>query len=978
MPLFPMQRLRFLVFWALAPIFTLPAQNPLGPHQYDAVIARFLRSGQQDSFLYYSQRKCTLAQKSDSLELWAWELFDAYEAIETNPKQALEKLDKIWQLRWRDPQNAREWLPFLYIHGNRGWCLYELGKIWQSLQAYEFTAQWYERYPNPDFDALETVYKPLGTHYIRLGDNDKAIAVFQKALALRAENESLSGLYCDLGLAYWNKGDYVSAEENYRQGLTLPGIPLIKKALLLGALAQTQLDKGQNSEAAAIAGRSLNLLQSASPEDPVIEYRCYSRRTAGVAYTQLGQFKSAEQLLSAALADAWIVFGKHSRDAGKIEVARSQMYLKQGRLLPAMDAANRALSAVIPGFQASPNPLSAIAWNTPDKQTPSSSNPKPSQLYEENTIFEALSAKAVAAQVLFETSGNFQWLELALECHDLAWQAEAMLRRVYQYSSSKLNLQKEARTREEAAMHAARLLYEKTGQAVWLEKAFAIAERSKATILLEALQDNLARQWGSASDTRFTELTALRHSLSYFDKNLLLEPGSDKVAQWRSDSDGIRAQIALLEQTLRKAYPNLAGIASPTVHWFPEKDDLSTEEALVGYFISALWVDIFVFQNDKFTRQSLHGQPDMARNKSFGSQATWHRIPNDDALQALIQRYLAFYLNDYAILNDPNGYLQTAYALWQKLLPPETAHAAILTILPDGILNFVPFEAFVTSLDEKPNLRTAAYLIRRQALRYAWSLAVLRQQKSLKSKAPKYLLSIAPGFANHERGLTPLQATAFNWQGIVGWDIQNLNGHNAGLQHFLKAAGSFRVLHFSTHAFAGGPPRIELMDSSLLLPDLYALPLQADLVVLSACETGLGQEEKGEGVVSLSRAFAQAGAACIVSSLWSVNDQSTSRLLGYFYEQIKAGQSTAAALREAKLAYLADAEVGAAAQSPYFWAGVVMVGDDRVVEQPWGWRLPGLLLGIGLILTLLVWIFRLKFRNPSKLHSIPKHRQNRK
>jgi CHAT domain-containing protein len=806
-----------------------------------------------------------------------------------------------------------------------------MGKIFQSAQTFELAAKTFEQFQYPDFDAVQFLYKPLGNNYIRLGDDDKALSVFQKALALGGDHESLSGLYCDIGLAYWNKGDPVAAEDNFRHGLSLNGVSSLKRALLLGALAQTQLDEGQTEASAVTAAQSLALLQKVKSESAVFEYRCYSRRTAGIAHTRLGRYKEAEQLLSGALADALMIFGPHSRDVGKIEVARAQLELSQNKPIPAIHAANRALAAVIPGFK------------------PGLTNPQAAQFYEENTIFEALTVKAAAAQALFEKTGELHWLELSLECHDLAWQAESMLRRVFQYSSSKLNLQKDARAREEAAMNVARMLFEKTGQAVWLEKAFAITERSKATILLEALQDNLLRQQRSGSDTRFENLNILRQSLSYFDKNLLLEPGSDKVPQWRIESDGIRAQITTLEQALRKAYPNLAGFETPTANWLPASGDLSAGEALVGYFMSVHWVDVFVFQKDQPLLRP--GLPDIGEQESFGGQVIWHRIPNDAALQSLIQGYLAYFANDYAILNDPDGYFRTAYTLWQKLLPPETAQATILTILPDGVLNFVPFEALVATLDETPTLRNAAYLLRKQEVRYAWSLAVLRQQKELKSRAPNYLLSIAPGFANHERGLAPLATTDFDWRGISGWDIQKLEGQHADLQHFLKASSAYRVLHFSTHAFAGGNLRIELMDGSLLLPDLYALPLQADLVMLSACETGLGKEAKGEGVMSLARAFAQAGAACIVSSLWSVNDQSTSRLLRYFYDNIKAGQSSASALRAAKLAYLSDPEVGSAAQSPYFWAGLVMVGDDRVVEQPWGWVWWGMVgIGIGLLL----------------------------
>jgi CHAT domain-containing protein len=924
MPLFFTPRLIFFTWLFQVPTLLLLAQPPADLHSYDAQIAHFQEKEQQDSFFHYVQLKCALAQKADSLELWAWQQFDAYEAFETTPAKALQNLDAAWQNRWREPRNAGEWLPFLYIQCSSAWCLFELGKIFQSAQTFELAAKAFEQFQYPDFDAVQFLYKPLGNNYIRLGDDDKALSVFQKALAIGGDHESLSGLYCDIGLAYWNKGDPVAAEDNFRHGLSLNGVSSLKRALLLGALAQTQLDEGQTEASAVTAAQSLALLQKVKSERAVFEYRCYSRRTAGIAHTRLGRHKEAEQLLSGALADALMVFGPHSRDVGKIEVARAQLELSQNKPIPAIHAANRALAAVIPGFK------------------PGLTNPQAAQFYEENTIFETLTVKAAAAQALFEKTGELHWLELSLECHDLAWQAESMLRRVFQYSSSKLNLQKDARAREEAAMNVARMLFEKTGQAVWLEKAFAITERSKATILLEALQDNLLRQHRSGNDTRFEDLNILRQSLSYFDKNLLLEPGSEKVPQWRIESDGIRAQITTLEQALRKAYPNLAGFETPTANWLPASGDLSAGEALVGYFMSVHWVDVFVFQKDQ--------------------QAIWHRIPNDATLQSLIHRYLAFFANDYAILNDPGGYFQTAYTLWQKLLPPETVAASILTILPDGILNFVPFEALVTALDASPTLRNAAYLLRKQEVRYAWSLAVLRQQKDLKSRAPNYMLSIAPGFANHERGLAPLATTDFDWRGISGWDIQKLEGQHADLQHFLKASSEYRVLHFSTHAFAGGNPRIELMDGSLLLPDLYALPLQADLVMLSACETGLGKEAKGEGVMSLARAFAQAGAACIVSSLWSVNDQSTARLLRYFYDNIKEGQSSASALRSAKLAYLSDAEVGSTAQSPYFWAGLVMVGDDRVVEQPGGWGWWGILLGGVMLILCLAWYFQCMYR----------------
>lgn len=881
------------------------SEGPL--HQYDTQINTTFKSGQRDSFLHFIQLKSALAKQSDSLAVWAWAQYKAQRFFSDQPKTAIEVIEKALAQKWRNPADSLEWEPFLYLQVYRANYFSREGRLLQSTQAYAEAVKIFGQFRYSDFSAVESIYKPLGANYTRLGDNDKAIAVFQKALEIGGDNETLSGLYANIGIACWNKGDYTAAEENYRKGLSLKEISTAKRGLLLGRMAETQLDLGRVAEAYRTAKEVIRLLR---PEDArALEYRARARRVAGEASVLLKNFSEAERLLAGALADDMAASDGHSREIGKDHIALAKLHLKQGRPLLALQDADQAMVSVIPNFKPS--------VDYPNFSISQSLNPRPEDFYEENTIFEALAIKAAAAQTCYENSAELRWLVLALDCHDLAWQAESILRRVYQYSSSKLHLQQDSRAREESAMNVARLLFDNTGQVKWLERAFAIAERSKAALLLEALQDNLVRQKLSGKDLRFDELTALRQNLSYFEKQLILEPSAKDEAQWRLAADGIRSQISSLEQKLRKDYPALAGFEETSANWLPVSSDFSVGEACVAYFMSEEWLDVFVFQE--------------------GKAVAWKRIANDRDFQELLRRYLAYFENDFAILNDPQGYFLTAHLLWQKLLPEETAQASTLTILPDGILNFIPFEALIYNAESAATLRSAAYLVRRHEIRYAWSLAVLRQQKKLQSRAPRYLLSVAPGFANAERGLSPLSPADYDWTGIKGWEVQNLLGPRADIAHFQRQASKFRVLHFSTHAFAGANPRIEFFDNALLLPELYALPLQAELVVLSACQTGLGKEAKGEGMMSLARAFAQAGAACIVSSLWSVNDQSTAHLMRCFYDNLGAGKQTGVALREAKLAYLADAGIGATAQSPYFWAGVVAVGDDREIEQPWRW-----------------------------------------
>jgi CHAT domain-containing protein len=152
--------------------------------------------------------------------------------------------------------------------------------------------------------------------------------------------------------------------------------------------------------------------------------------------------------------------------------------------------------------------------------------------------------------------------------------------------------------------------------------------------------------------------------------------------------------------------------------------------------------------------------------------------------------------------------------------------------------------------------------------------------------------------------------------------------------------GQYRILHFATHGFLNSlNPELSglvlsMVDEQgksqngyLLAPEIYNLKLPAtELVVLSACQTGLGKEVRGEGVVGLTRGFMYAGAPRVVVSLWSVNDRSTADLMKHFYEAMLAkGQRPSAALRSAQLQLMQSKQW----QSPYYWAAFGLQGEWR-------------------------------------------------
>jgi CHAT domain-containing protein len=153
------------------------------------------------------------------------------------------------------------------------------------------------------------------------------------------------------------------------------------------------------------------------------------------------------------------------------------------------------------------------------------------------------------------------------------------------------------------------------------------------------------------------------------------------------------------------------------------------------------------------------------------------------------------------------------------------------------------------------------------------------------------------------------------------------------------ALGQYRYLHFATHGLLDAErPGLSALVLSLLdgqgkpqdgflrANEIYNLNLPADLVVLSACQTGLGKEIKGEGLVGLTRGFMYAGAARVVVSLWNVNDKATSELMAKFYQKmLKEGQRPAAALRSAQVEMWRQKQW----QAPYYWAAFVLQGEWR-------------------------------------------------
>jgi CHAT domain-containing protein len=175
--------------------------------------------------------------------------------------------------------------------------------------------------------------------------------------------------------------------------------------------------------------------------------------------------------------------------------------------------------------------------------------------------------------------------------------------------------------------------------------------------------------------------------------------------------------------------------------------------------------------------------------------------------------------------------------------------------------------------------------------------------------------------------------------------------------------GQYQIVHFATHGFLDSEhPELSgivltMVDRNgvrtnglMPLHDIYSLDLSAELTVLSACQTALGKDIKGEGLVGLTHAFMSAGSKSVVASLWKVDDRATAVLMADFYHSmLQQGMSPAAALSSAKLKMMRDKRWSA----PYYWAGFVLQGEytNRIGVDRHSWLNPRLI-----ILSLLILI----------------------
>ncbi len=506
------------------------------------------------------------------------------------------------------------------------------------------------------------------------------------------------------------------------------------------------------------------------------------------------------------------------------------------------------------------------------------------------------------------------------------------------------------------------------------EQAFAVVEFHKSVLLLEATNAAKVYELGHLPDSLADHEQHLQLEQAELNALLLKKLPSNQKDSIRVLLNQLNLKISLFKKQIEQAYPNYAQLKYQTT--LPKIDEikgnLAPNQALLEYVTGDSVV--YVFYIDKFKTQATKLQMDGA--KLNDQIETFHRILNNFAIVAKDKQ--AAYEN----------YTKSAYWCYNNLLKPildEATNIDHLIIIPDGELGHLPYEAFLTQkAPAHQDYSQLDYLIKKYSVSYHYAASLWKENKmeaprdnnqSIFAMAAQYKInsdttvsrSDLPIHEELRNKLSPLPAAqlevellAKEYRGFFGFDSL------ATEKEFKQHVKNYGIIHLAMHSWLNeNSPTLsglfftedhgnENENNLLQAYEISKLELHADLVVLSACETGYGKFEKGNGIASLARAFMYAGVPSLVVSLWQVEDLATAKIMKHFYSNLASGMDKAEAIRQAKLTFINNAKGQQA--HPAYWSPFIQIGDSKPITihrkiaiSPWYFGLFFLLLVVGMV-----------------------------
>ena len=554
-------------------------------------------------------------------------------------------------------------------------------------------------------------------------------------------------------------------------------------------------------------------------------------------------------------------------------------------------------------------------------------------------LFNTLISKAQAFQYLYETNKQIKDLKTSLDVYQSAFKLTDYVEKVYESDESREFLNQIKYSAHSKPIDLCLQLFKLTKERKYLEQAYFFDQQNKASVLSLNLQLLQIQKQGGAISESLKKENSLRSSITRLSLTAAQFTNAAKIDEANRQIKDWEIQLATVQELLNKdpKYVRLQPTESIPAITTLQNKILDKKTVLISYHLSGKELVGFVVTAKGFN---------------------YYQQPIDQTFYNNIKLYVKS-LHNVGSDEKYKGDAMSKYFYDQLIKPilPLKNNCDRLVIIPDDELNYLPFESLKSEIGH--------YLLESFSVQYQYSTALFNIGEANR-RVDRGVLAFAPfidNSFNSALGTLPYSKNEVeNLQGLV------FTGKDATKPNFIKEAERFAIIHLATHASVNDsfPLRSYISfypagnDSSyrLYAGEIYNFHLDSSqLVILSACETGAGQLVRGEGLMSLSRAFAYAGCPNIITSLWKAEDKTTAFIAIRLHYYLQKNYSNDEALRQAKLDLLKSNDIEPRFKTPNYWAHFIFIGNyqpKRSTSYLWIGGVIIFLLAVGFIIKKMV------------------------
>ncbi len=807
---------------------------------------------------------------------------------------------------------------------------YKNGDFDQALEIALKSVDLTHKQPKLDTAKLAYSYNNVAAIYAKKGDQGNAIQYYQLALGLHEQQgvnpQEIANTYNNLGLNYLRIGEFDKSIAHLSKSLFILEYPKLLKGRqhysCLNNIAIGFLEKKAFDSANFYISKVFKLYKQSDTWDGLPHH------TMGIMLIEMQDYSNALQQLKKAA--NWYeqqpTINKY--DLAEVYKDLALTYFLMEDFPTALNWVNKTMSIL--DINNNKEGVALVAeWEKAQSK---------------ETLLRILHLEAKIKKQIAQNNNISDTTVLAY--FDKTIMLVDFLRTRYKSEYSKLNLSRRVVPIFENSVEVALNLYNNTENEVYFEKAFQLAEKNKGLFLFESIKKLVAKRNGFIPDSLLDLEHKLQVNLSFYQRNIAegLKKTSNredgKINFWRDKVLKLNNSIDSLEQVFISEFSeyHYATYNQENIILDQVRQTIlnSENEVLVSYLFGEKHIYIFGISRKQLVFDVLPVSAKFNEQLTIFTQQINHPPSSVNAGEGF------------------QNFVKSSHFLYKKLLSNVISKFNVpsiekLIVIPDHTLNYLPFESLISQIPNSNKTDYSSqnlnYLVNQFNINYAFSTTtLLRNKQSMVITPEKYLAGFAPSFedefitANRNCRIGKLYSLRCSNQEIN--EIINLangtsfNAYRASKANFVNNASSYGVLHLATHACVDeNDPmmnRIYFTDDFVTTYELFSMRLNANMVVLSACDTGSGKLFRGEGVMSLSRGFAYAGCPSLLTSLWSVDDCATSNIMISFYKFLATGISKGEALFKAKNEYLLNQ--GRSNTHPYYWAAFIHVGDDRPIE----------------------------------------------